>query len=691
VKSPLAAAAVCVVWVCGAAQAAGAPTTFTKDVAPILQRYCGDCHHPDGPAPFSLLTYQSARPHARQILDLMRERMMPPWRADPAVAQFVGQPWPSDRDIATIAQWVAVGAPEGDRVSPERGKPSQGRWRLGQPDLIVSLDAAYALPADGSDVFRVFVLPIPIVASRFVRGIEFDPGNARVVHHVNIRLDRTPASRDMDAQDPAPGYDGLLARSALFPDGHFLGWTPGQVAPLLPKGLAWRLDAGTDLVLQVHMRPSGQLEQVKPAVAFFFGNDPPERTPAMLRLSDQRIDIAAGDAHYEVRDRYVLPVDVEVQSVQPHAHYRAREVEGVATLPDGSTRWLIKISNWDFNWQHLYRYVSPFWLPKGTTLEMRYVYDNSTANPRNPVQPPARAEWGQRSAEEMGDLWIQVLTRSDADLQTLTRDFRPKAIAEDLVGYEQLLARTPDDAGLHDDAAVLDLELGKSVDAAAHFARVAAITPQSAPAHFNLGTALTLAGRLNDAIDELRRALTIDPGYTNAQNNLGNALSAAGRPREAIGYFLAALATRPAYPEAHYGLGLAKRQIGDRDGAVAAMREAVRLKPDWLPPTLDLAWILASTSESPAEHNEALQLAERGVALTANRDPAAFDVLAVALASRGEFRDAINAATTALRLSPNPSLAADIHRRLDLYRSNEAYRVGIQPAGSMASPSGPPR
>jgi tetratricopeptide (TPR) repeat protein len=620
----------------------------------------------------------------------MRNRIMPPWRADPASTAFVGQKWPSAADIETVARWVEDGAPQGAPVEFEK-RSASGRWRLGTPDLIVSLNEPYTLTSDGSDVFRVFVLPIPIARSQFVRGIELDPGNARVVHHVNVRLDRTPASRTLDAGDPGPGYDGLLARSALFPDGHFLGWTPGQVAPLLPKGLAWTLDPGTDLVLQVHMRPTGKREAVQPSVAFFFGSDPPERTPAMLRLSDQRIDIPAGEAHFIVRDRYVLPVDVEVQAVQPHAHYRAREVEGLATLPDGSTRSLIKINQWDFNWQHLYRYESPFWLPKGTTLEMRYVYDNSSNNPRNPTQPPARAVWGQRSAEEMGDLWIQVLTRTVADLDTLSRDFRPKAIAEDLIGYEQLLARTPDDAGLHDDAGVLSLELGKASNAAAHFAKVAALRPRSAQAHFNLGTALTLAGSLDEAIAELQQSLAIDPGYINAQNNLGNALSASGRPREAIPYFLAALATRPAYPEAQYGLGLAKRRLGDRQGAVEALRTAVRLKPDWLAATIDLAWILASTSESAGERDEALQLAERSVALTGRRDPAALDALAVALASRGSFDEAIKTATDALQLSPSPPLAADIRTRLDMYRSREAYRAGIQPAGSTARPDSSPR
>src|SRR6185369_10837042 len=263
-------------------RAADIPPTYARNVGPIFKRYCGECHRAGGPAPFSLLTYSSARSHARQALEAMRNRVMPPWRADPAVATYAGQEWPSAADIETVAGWVAANAPQGPTADFE-DRSSPGRWRLGRPDLIVSLNDAYSLTPDGSDVFRVFVIPIPITARRFVRGIELDPDNARVVHHVNIRLDQTSASRQLDAADPSPGYDGLLARSAVFPDGHFLGWTPGQVAPLLPKGLAWRLAPDSDLVVEVHMQPTGKPELLMPSIGLFFSDDPPDRMPLMLR------------------------------------------------------------------------------------------------------------------------------------------------------------------------------------------------------------------------------------------------------------------------------------------------------------------------------------------------------------------------------------------------------------------------
>jgi hypothetical protein len=344
----------------GGSASAQTSVTFAKDVAPIVYSKCGVCHRPGGSAPFSLLTYASARTHATQIAAVTRSGVMPPWQADGDYGgEFVGQPRLTAAELDILQRWGAEGAPEGD---PSQTPPSphwtEG-WQLGTPDLIVS-PPSYTLQADGTDVFRIFVIKLPVDGVKYVRGMEFKPGNARVVHHANIRIDPTGASRKFDDADPGPGYSGLIAISAIYPDGHFLGWTPGQVPPLLPKGLAWRLQPNTDLVVELHMQPSGKEEAVQPTVGFYFGSDPPERTPAMLRLGRQNIDIAPGDKEYVITDSFVTPVDVEVQAVQPHAHYRARDMVGFANLPDGSVRPLIHIRDWDFRWQHVYRYATPF-------------------------------------------------------------------------------------------------------------------------------------------------------------------------------------------------------------------------------------------------------------------------------------------------------------------------------------------
>jgi Flp pilus assembly protein TadD len=537
-----------------------------KDIAPLIADRCAMCHHDGGSAPFALDTYADVKRRAALIATVTRNRYMPPWKADPSNGPFVGQHPLSDAEIALIAEWAAGGALEGEPSDPasspgrEAAKadgPASG-WQLGTPDLIVTPPVPYTLPASGTDVFRIFVLPLPVSTTRFVRGLEFRPGNPKVVHHANIRVDTTRAARALDEADPKPGYSGLIPHAAHYPEGHFLGWTPGQVAPLSPKDLAWTLERDTDLVVEIHMQPSGKPESVQPSVGLYFGDTAPTQTPAMLRLGRQSIDIPPGDQHYTITDSYKVPVDVRVEALQPHAHYRARDVRGEATLPDGSKRELIHIRDWDFRWQHVYRFVTPFWLPKGTTLSMEYRYDNSAANARNPERPAKRARWGQRSSDEMGDLWIQVLTRDEPDLVTLTREFRTKVAAEDAIGYEMEIERLPSDAALHDDAALLYLELGQPDRAVEHFQRTLALRGDVAQAHYNLGTAFTIAHKYDEAVYEFQRAIRLEPAYANAHNNLGNVYFAEKKYDEAIREFTEAVRLQPDSASAQRNLAAAK-------------------------------------------------------------------------------------------------------------------------------------
>jgi tetratricopeptide (TPR) repeat protein len=573
------------------------PVTFTRDIAPLLYDKCTSCHRPDGPAPFSLLTYADARQRASLIASVTSKRFMPPYNAQTETGSFLGQKRLSDADLAVIQQWVDAGAPEGEAGHLPAAPPARDRWQLGRPDLVVTTGDAYLLKPEPADVFRIFVIPLPVTATRFVTGIEFHPGNSRVVHHANIRLDRTPGSRDLDARDAEPGYDGLLARSAVYPDGHFLGWTPGQIAPLVAPDLAWRLDPGTDLVIQLHLQPSGAAEPVRPEIGFYFSDRPPTRTPTILRLGSQGIDIRPGDAGYEVRDSYVLPVDVELHALQPHAHYRLREARGTATLPDGSTRSLIRIDNWDFRWQHVYRFDSPVPLPRGTRVAMEYRYDNSAANARNPQLPPQRVFWGQRSFDEMGDLWFQFVTKRQEDRALLNAQILAKMTAEDIVGYETMLRANPHDVELHDDVALLYLSLGQSDAAVRHFQASVDVRPSEASAHFNLGTALSVAGRLDDALRAYREALRLRPNYAAAHNNLGSVLAARGDLTEAIAHFRAAAKADPGNVQAHR----------------------------------NLAWHLAQLpGVSESLLSEAIAAGEQAAALTRRQDAHVLDALAAA-------------------------------------------------------------
>ncbi|MFM8533097.1 MAG: hypothetical protein ACKOEC_05830, partial [Acidimicrobiia bacterium] len=252
----------------------------------------------------------------------MSQRYMPPWKPAAGVGDFLGVRQLSDREVRLLTEWADGGAPLGAAgqipVVPE--VPISGS----RPDLVLTLPE-YTLRADGPDVFRNFVVPVPIDQPRFVRGLRFSPRN-RAVHHANIRIDPTPASDMADRADPSPGYEGLVLASADFPDGHFLGWTPGQVEPVLSDEDAWRLEPGSSLVIQLHLRPTGRVERLTPTIGLYFGERAAARSPTMIRLGRQNLSIAAGEARHVVVDTFVLPVDADVRAVQPHAHYRARTV-----------------------------------------------------------------------------------------------------------------------------------------------------------------------------------------------------------------------------------------------------------------------------------------------------------------------------------------------------------------------------
>jgi tetratricopeptide (TPR) repeat protein len=650
--------------------------TFSKDIAPILFQHCAGCHHSNGPAPFSLVTYAAARPRARSIARATTTRAMPPWKSEPGYGEFVGHEHLSAAQIDIIQRWAANDAPEGNpRDMPPLPTWVSG-WQLGTPDLIVSWPEPYAVRAAGPDFSRTFVVALPVSTVRYVRGLEFHPGNSRVVHHANIRVDRTLRSRRLDEADPAPGYEGLLPTSAVYPDGHFLGWTPGQTAPLLPTALAWRLHPGTDLVVEMHFVPDGTVEHVQPSVGLFLSDEPPVRTPAMLRLGRQNIDIPAGQSDYVTTDSFVLPVDVEVQAVQPHAHYRAREVRGSATLPDGTTTPLIYIKDWDYHWQHVYRYVTPPVLPKGTMLSMRYVFDNSAANARNPQQPPQRVSWGQQSTDEMGDLWIQMLTTSERDLTILNAAIQPKETAEEIVGYETMIRRDPNKVSLRNDVAVMYDEIGRPDLASAHFDAVVTLQPESAAARYNLGTALLASGQSTRAIEQLEAAVRLRADYSAAHNNWGRALVQLNKPAEALAQFREAARLDPSSASPHYNIGTLAAAARNTAGAIVEFREAIRLEPDDLDALDSLAWLLATTaSESLRNPQEALHLAERAAALDGRRHVRPLDVLAAAQAATGRYDLAVATCDSALALNPNDASAGAIRERLELYKQRRPYIV----------------
>ena len=671
----------------GTAQAQPAPplgaVTFANEIAPLFLTHCAACHQPGGVAPFSVLTYREVRPWARAIRQAARTRSMPPWKPAPGYGgPFVAERRLSDAEIDLIARWVDGGAPEGNRADlPPMHEARPAGWRLGTPDLVIEMPEPYTLRAggEGDDILRKFAIPIPIREMRYVRGVEFQPGNPGVVHHANLKIDATPASRRLDAEDPEPGYEGVTPFDARFPFGWFLGWTPGQARPLAADGMAWRLDPGSDLLLELHLTPRSEPEPVQSRIGFFFTAEAPTKVPFTIRLGKQDLDIPPGSSDYRSVDRYMLPVDVEVHGVQPHAHYLAEGVQGYATLPDGTRRPLIRIEDWDFHWQDFYRYVTPFVLPRGTELTMEFTYDNSTGNPDNRFAPPRRVTWGQDSSNEMGDLWIQVVPRRRADLEPLTRDRRPMELAEDIVGFEMELAADPDQVMMHDDVASLYMQFGKTEEAVAHYRESARLEPESPAAAYNLGTTLLQSGRLDAAVVHLERALRLNPAYAIAHNNLGAVFRLQGRLGDAVRHFRQSLEIRPDDGEALYNLANTLMMQGALDEAVTLYGRAIDVQPDAPEPSAELALLLAAHPD-PGRRDpaRAVELAERAAALTGRAQPAVLDVVAAAYAAAGRMDRAVATAETALGLVPagRDDMAAVIRERLDRYRRARAEGTG---------------
>jgi len=470
-----------------------------------------------------------------------------------------------------------------------------------------------------------------------------------------------------------------MVQDARYPEGQMLGWTPGQAPHAAPNGLQWRLEPGSDLVLQLHLQPSGRPEPLRVSVAFYFTDAPPTRTPLGLRLGSETIDLAAGASDAAIADRYVLPVDVQVLAVQPHAHNLARHMEADAVRPDGVRVPLIEIDDWDFRWQDIYRYRTPITLPKGTTIAMRYTYDNSADNPRNPHHPPAHVVWGQKPSDEMGDLWLQVVPVNEQDASALGQDFRRKANAEDLAAYTKLLREDERNPLRHDAVASLSFDAGRLSDAVTHYRRSLELNPDSASTHYNLGIAYSAMGDRDHSRVEFAEAVRLDPGYAQAHNNLGAVLYLAGDVDGARSEYERAVVLRPDNVEARTNLAALLSAHGYLREALDQYEAALNLRSDSVAALSGIAWIRATAWDAALlDGDKAMTFALRADALAHHRDLAVLDALAAAYAQASRFDDAVSVAESASSLAISAGLAEAAARFADRraqYQRRQVFRV----------------
>lgn len=546
--------------------------TWSRDVAPVLWKNCAACHRPGEIAPFSLLSYEEAEQRAAQIADVTRIGFMPPWLPEHGFGDFAGERRLTAEQIATLQTWAEEGAPEGDPADLPPPPTWTPGWQLGEPDLVVSMADPYVVPAEGRDVFRNFVLPLPVDERRWVETLEFRSDNPPVVHHVILQVDESGAARRRDAEDPGPGFGGMDLSDSHMPDGQFLGWTPGRVPDRGLPGVAWRLDPGTDLALQLHLTPTGRPEPVTATVGLYYADRPPTRHPFGLMLGSEEIDIPPGVDDYTIRDRFRLPVDVRALGIYPHAHYLGDRMEVWADLPGGEKEWLIKIADWDFNWQDEYRYREPVPLPAGSVIHMLYTYDNSAANPQNPNHPPERVTYGYQSSDEMGYLLLRLLPESRAGRDALH-----------IAQLEHSLEKRPGEWRARGELGRLLLARGDLRRAEMELSRALEEAPPEASELggilTHLGQVLGRTGRVDEALPLLKRAVDTSPDAPATHTNLGVALLAHGRIGEAEGEFRRALELDPSSPEALLNLARVLGATGRRDEAEEVVRRVLEILP----------------------------------------------------------------------------------------------------------------
>jgi len=537
-----------------------APVTFNREIAAIVYKYCAPCHRAGEAGPFPLLTYEDTAKFARQIAGIAERRIMPPWLPEPGELKFDGELRLSDEQITLFRRWAEEGAPQGEASDLPPAPQFTPGWQLGKPDLVLQAKKAYSLAASGSDNYWNFIFPTDFATTRWVKAIEIRPGEKRVVHHANILLDRLQSSR-VQEKHPGDGFPGMELRieSETFdPDSHIFFWKPGSVPHVEPDDMALRLEPGNDLVLNTHLQPSGKPELVQPSIGLYFTDKPATKFPVLLELqNDKALDIPPGVSDFQVTDDFTMPVDVDLLAIYPHAHYLGKDLLATAVLPDGTKQTLINIPRWDLNWQAGFSYAERVFLPKGTIVQMHYVYDNSTANIANPFHPPQRIQGGNRTTDEMAHLWLQVLPRQD----TTTGGDARRSLQEAIARHD--VTRDPGD-----------------------FA-----------AQYNLGAMLQSRGETREALEHYQAAVRLRPADAIANNALGGALLALGQATEAIPPLLLAVKGKANYFAANYNLGNAYASLGQFDQAIVHFQEAVRLKPDDSMAEANLGGALAETGE----------------------------------------------------------------------------------------------
>ncbi len=375
--------------------------TYTKDVAAIIQKNCQECHRPGQVGPFPLETYEQVRKRAADIAAVVDDRAMPPWKANPHVGpKFRDVRTLSEQEIATVVAWAENDAPEGDAADLPAAPKFPSDWELGTPDLVLDTGADFEVPATGEDIYRCFVVPTGVTEDKYVSAVEFRPGNRSVVHHILAYVDVSGKARERDQADAGPGYSCFGGPGDPI-HGGLGGWAPGNRPTHLDEGIGRSLPGKSDVIIQVHYHPRGKAETDRSKIGVYFARKPVKQSLHWSVVINPELVLPPGESNVEVKAAWEVPVDVIAHNVSPHMHLLGHDMQISVKYPDGHVKDLIRIDDWDFNWQYTYNFEKPIDIPKGSVVFLVSHFDNSAANPRNPNHPPKEVRWGEATTDEM--------------------------------------------------------------------------------------------------------------------------------------------------------------------------------------------------------------------------------------------------------------------------------------------------
>jgi hypothetical protein len=379
-------AAVLIAMPAAALAADGTPAvTFSKDVAPIFNKACVECHRPTMFAPMSLASYDAARPWARSIKQRVTARTMPPWGADAPHGLFKNDPSLTEQEIDTIVRWVDAGAPKGDDKDLPPPPQFADGWTIGKPDAVFAMEEEFHIPAEGAIPYQYLRVPTHLTEDKWIQALEIRPGASAQVHHV-IAFTQ-PAG--------AP-----ISQAGVLGPTNIGGTTPNKPGIRYADGVARLLRGNQDIILQMHYTTNGKETTDRTRVGIIYAKEPPKKLAAGGMVLQPRFVIPAYDGNAEVKGLVKLQRDVVVTTYTPHMHVRGKDMTYIAHYPDGTTETLLRVPKYDFNWQITYELATPKILPKGTEVEVIAHYDNSTNNKFNP-DPSKDVRWGDQTWEEM--------------------------------------------------------------------------------------------------------------------------------------------------------------------------------------------------------------------------------------------------------------------------------------------------